>query len=190
MMRPSFALLLFIILPGGPLLGQDLPQARSLNPDGNAPTGAVADGIVQSVAPLYETVKGYVIAAAEQMPESGYAYRPTEEVRSFGEILGHVAGSMYFFCGTVTGVQAPENFEERTTKSGLVEAIKTSFSDCDAAYAIDDEKAMEEVEFFGQTGTNLWVLTFNVAHNWEHYGNLVTYLRENGLVPPSSQGGD
>jgi uncharacterized damage-inducible protein DinB len=145
---------------------------------------------VEAVAPLYETVKGYIIAAAEQMPEENYGFRPTEEVRTFGEIVGHVANAMYFFCGTVNGTetQAPENFEARTTKSGLVEAARTSFGNCDAAYAIDDPSAMEEVEFFGQTGTKLWVLTFNIAHTWEHYGNLVTYMRENGLVPPSSQG--
>ncbi len=63
------------------------------------------------------------------------------------------------------------------------------FAQCDTAYAMDDAKAMEELEFLGNTGTRLWVLTFNTAHNWEHYGNLVTYMRANGHVPPSSQGG-
>jgi hypothetical protein len=98
---------------------------------------------------------------------------------------------MYFFCGTVNGTEtrAPENLEERTSKAGLVEAIGTSFANCDPAYSIEDSEAMSEVEFFGQTGTKLWVLTFNVAHLWEHYGNVVTYMRENGMVPPSSQGG-
>lgn len=133
-----------------------------------------------------------LIAAAEQMPEEFYGYRPTEEVRTFGQIVDHVANALYMFCGTASGGEArgPENFEERTSRAGLVEAIKLGFSQCDAAYAMDDMKAMEEVEFFGQTGTRLWVMTFNLAHNWEHYGNLVTYMRANGLVPPSSQGGN
>jgi len=137
-------------------------------------------------------VQGYLIAAAEQMPEEFYGYQPTEEVRTCGQIVGHVANALYMFCGTASGAgpQGPEHLEERTLKAGLVEAIKLGFSQCDAAYAIDDAKGMEEVEFFGQSGTRLWVLTFNIAHNWEHYGNLVTYMRANGLVPPSSQAGN
>ena len=136
-------------------------------------------------------VKGYLIASAEQMPEELYGFKPNEEVRSFGEIIGHVAGALYMFCGTAAGgtAQPPENFEERTTKAGLVEAIKMGFDACEAAYEMDNIKAMEEVEFFGMTGTRLWILNFNNSHNWEHYGNLVVYFRANGMVPPSSQGG-
>jgi uncharacterized damage-inducible protein DinB len=149
------------------------------------------DAAVKAIAPLHEMVKGYLIASAEMMPEELYSYRPTDEVRTFGQIIGHVANAQYMFCGNATGgtAQPPENFEERTTKAGLVEAIKMGFAACDAAYAMDDMKAMEEVEFFGNTGTRLWVLNFNAAHNWEHYGNLVVYFRANGMVPPSSQGG-
>ena len=136
-------------------------------------------------------VKGYLIASAEQMPEELYSYRPNDEVRTFGQIIGHVANAQYMFCGAATGKegQGPEDFEERTTKAGLVEAIKMGFSACDDAYAMNDATAMEEAVLFGDTGTRHWVLNFNVAHNWEHYGNLVVYFRANDMVPPSSQGG-
>lgn len=187
MKRLSFAVLLLTLLPVGQLAAQE-----HMHGEEEAHEHMQGHNVaVKSVAPLHEMVKGYLIAAAEQMPEEHYGYRPTEEVRSFGQIVGHVANALYFFCGTASGGEArgPENYEERTTKAGLVEAIKDSFSKCDAAYAIDDATAMEEVDFFGQTGTKLWVLSFNNAHNWEHYGNLVTYMRANGLVPPSSQGG-
>ncbi len=185
MKRLFLAVLLLAFLPVGQLVAQE-----HMHDEGAQEHMEVSDAAVKSVAPLHEMVRGYLIAAAEQMPEEHYGYRPTEEVRTFGQIVGHVANSMYFFCGAVSGgeTQGPENFEERTSKTGLVEAIKGSFENCDAAYAIDDAKAMEEVSFAGQTGTNLWILTFNVTHNWEHYGNLVTYMRANGLVPPSSQG--
>ena len=187
MKRLSLAVLLLALLPANQLVAQDHMHGEEAQEhmEGH-------DAAVKSVAPLHETVKGYLIAAAEQMPEEFYGYRPTEEVRTFGQIVGHVASSMYFFCGTVTGGEArgPEGLEERTSKAELVEAIKGSFENCEAAYSIDDATAMEEVDFFGQTGTRLWVMTFNLAHNWEHYGNLVTYMRANGLVPPSSQGGN
>ena len=177
MKRLSLVALLLAILPGGTVLAQD-------------PTGA-SNAATGSVAPLYAAVKEYLIAAAEQMPEQNYSYRPTEEVRSFGEIVGHVADVMYFFCGTIMGTptQGPETYEALTDKAGLVAGLKTSFQNCDAAYGIDDDTAMQDVEFFGQTGTKLWGLTINLTHDWEHYGNLVTYMRENGMVPPSSQGG-
>jgi uncharacterized damage-inducible protein DinB len=157
-----------------------------------APAPAHAqDAAMKSIAPLHETVKGYLIASAEQMPEELYSFRPNDEVRTFGQIIGHVANAQYMFCGAATGEggEAPENFEERTTKAGLVEALKMGFEACDAAYAMDDAKALEEVQFFGNTGTRLWVLSFGLTHNWEHYGNLVVYFRANGMVPPSSQGG-
>jgi uncharacterized damage-inducible protein DinB len=135
--------------------------------------------------------KGYLVAAAEQMPEENFGYRPTEEVRTFGQIVGHVANANYMICGAASGEPAEpgEDFEERTTKEGLVEAIKMSFEFCDKAYAMEDMKAMEEFEFFGGTRTRLFALAFNASHNFEHYGNLVTYMRANGLVPPSSQRG-
>lgn len=171
MKRLPLSLVLLALVPVGPVLAQDTA--------------------VQSIAPIHDMVKGYLIASAEQMPEELYSYRPNEEVRTFGQIIGHVANAQYMFCGTATGEggRGPENFEERTTKAGLVEAITMAFAACDAAYAMNDAKALEEVQFFGNTGTRLWVLSFNVAHNWEHYGNLVVYFRANGMVPPSSQGG-
>lgn len=188
-MKPmSLAVLLLALLPLGALSAQEHmhdEEAMHEHMQGH-------DAAVGSVAPLHEMVKGYLIAAAEQMPEEFYGYQPSSEVRTFGQIVGHVAGAAYMFCGAATGEggRPPEGLGELTSKAGLVEAIEQGFAQCDAAYSMDDGKAMEEVEFFGQTGTRLWVLTFNTAHNWEHYGNLVTYMRANGQVPPSSQTGN
>jgi len=146
--------------------------------------------VVGSIAPFFDMVKGYIIAAAEQMPEESYGYQPTPEVRTFGQIIGHVAMTQYLFCNAATGqTQEPENYEELTVKADLVEAITAAFEYCGPAYAMDDATAMGEVELWGDTGTRLWVLSYNLTHAWEHYGNLVTYMRENGMVPPSSQGG-
>ena len=188
MKKSIFVVLLLCLLPAGQLFAQEHmhdEQEAQDHMEGH-------DAAVKSVAPLHEMVKGYLIAAAEQMPEEYYGYQPTEVVRTFGQIVGHVADAAFMFCGTASGGQArgPERFEERTSKAGLVEAIKLGFAQCDAPYAMDDAMGMEEIEFFGQTGTRLWVLTFNIAHNWEHYGNLVTYMRANGLVPPSSAMGN
>ncbi|HLB35273.1 MAG TPA: DinB family protein [Gemmatimonadales bacterium] len=151
------------------------------------------DGSVASVRQLYDMTKGWLIRSAENMPETEYAFQPTPEVRSFGQLIGHVANANYLFCSTVKAEKNPStaDFEKTTSKADLVKAIKDAFGYCDGAYQMSDTKAnTEQVTFFGSmTGSRLWALMFNVAHNSEHYGNLVTYFRLKGMVPPSSQGG-
>ena len=187
MKRLSLAVLLLALVPASQLLAQEHEHAEA----GEHEHMQSNDAAVKSIAPLHDMVKGYLIASAEQMPEDLYGYKPNDEVRSFGQIIGHVANALYMFCNSATGEGGSpgENFEERTSKAGLVEAIKMGFDACDAAYTMGDMKAMEDMEFFGNPTTRLGVLTFNIAHNWEHYGNLVVYFRANGMVPPSSQGG-
>ena len=144
-----------------------------------------------AVKPLYDTVKGWMISAVEQVPEEHFSFKPTPEVRSFGELMGHVANANYMFCSGATGEENPSstNYEEVTSKADLVAGVKASFDYCDAAYQMTEAKALEQVTFFRQTGTRLWVLMFNVSHDMEHYGNVVTYMRLKGMVPPSSQRG-
>lgn len=155
------------------------------------PAAGQDKGAVASVRPLYEMVKDWVVKSAEQMPEEHYSFKPTPEVRSFGQLLGHVANANYLMCSAAKGEANPNSrdHEKASGKPALVEAIKASFAYCDAAYQISDSRAGEEVTLFeGMKGSRLWVLMFNVAHDNEHYGNIVTYLRLKGLVPPSSQG--
>ena len=186
MKRTSLFVFGLVLVTAGPALSQEHAASRE------ALHGQMQEhaAVVASIAPLFEMVKGYIIAAAEQMPEEKYEYRPTPEVRTFGQIVGHVAMTQYWFCNGATGQsQEPENYEELTAKADMVEAIKTAFDYCAGAYGMNNAMAMEEVDLWGETGTRLWVLGYNMAHAWEHYGNLVTYMRANGLVPPSSQGG-
>ncbi|MEJ2215777.1 MAG: DinB family protein [Gemmatimonadota bacterium] len=147
------------------------------------------NGAVASSKALFEVVKGYLVASAEQMPEEKYGYKPTPEVRSFGQIIGHVANSQYGFCSTALGEKPPvtEDMEKRTTKASLVQGLKDAFAYCEKAYAMSDAAAAATTKLFGADRSRLFVLVFNVSHDFEHYGNLVTYMRLNGMVPPSSQ---
>jgi uncharacterized damage-inducible protein DinB len=146
---------------------------------------------VASIRPLYENFRGYLVKAAQQMPEADYAFKPTPEVRSFGELIGHTANANFMFCAAVLGEESPNttDYEKATSKAEIVQGIEAAFAYCDKAYAIEDAKAMEEITFFGRKGTRLWVLNFNAMHDAEHYGNVVTYMRLKGMVPPSSQRG-
>jgi uncharacterized damage-inducible protein DinB len=139
---------------------------------------------------VYSMVKNNLIRAAEKMPEENYAFKPTPEVMTFGELVGHVADSQYSYCYVVTGERLPSPGLQKAkkTKAELVAGLKEAFSLCDKAYAgLTDAKAMEPMAIFGGQRPRLTVLTFNTAHNDEHYGNIVTYMRMKGLVPPSSE---
>jgi uncharacterized damage-inducible protein DinB len=143
-----------------------------------------------SLKGLHDVTQTNITATATMLDEALYAFRPTEEVRSMGQLLAHIAGAQFAFCSGAAGESNPnsENFEEtRTTKAGIVEALEMGFAYCEEVYAnTTDAKGAGAVNFFGSPNTAFGVLAFNSAHNYEHYGNLVTYMRLNGITPPSS----
>lgn len=151
---------------------------------------AQAGSAVGSVRPIWAQSSAYVVAAAEQMPEAEYGFKPTPEVRSFGQLVGHVANAQFMICSVALGESSPsrQNWEETTDKAALVQALRESSALCERAYAQSDEAAMAMANLFGREMTRLGILALNAAHNFEHYGNMVTYLRIKGMVPPSSQG--
>src|SRR5215469_11033497 len=138
---------------------------------------------------LYTMAKNNLIKAAQKMPEENYSFKPTPEVRSFGQIIGHVADAQYEFCAPVKGEKKASDVEKTvTSKAELVAALQTAFSYCDEVYnSMTDAHAADKIKFFGRDFTKLATLEFNVAHDNEHYGNIVTYMRLKGLVPPSSE---
>src|SRR5438132_10443727 len=139
---------------------------------------------------VQKQVTAWIERAAEKMPEVQYAFKPDPAVRSFGQILGHIADANYLFCSTVLGENNPSPGIEKTktTKVELKAALRDSFAYCNRAYdALTDASANETVKAFGQERNKLGVLWFNASHNLEHYGNLVVYMRLKGIVPPSSE---
>ena len=139
---------------------------------------------------IYMIAKTNVIKAAEKMPEENYGFRPTDAVRSFGQLVGHVADGQYLFCSMVVGEKNPSPGVEKgkTSKADLVQALKDAVSYCDKAFeGLTDAHAADMIKVFGRDSTKLGALTFNSAHTMEHYGNMVTYMRMKNLVPPSSE---
>lgn len=145
---------------------------------------------VSATGSAWKSVSNYLQKAAEQVPESDYGFKPTPDVRSFGELIGHVAGSQKMFCAAALGEQQPaEDSVEKSakTKAALVQALSESSEYCTRAYAQTDMQARDKVKMFGQEMSKLDVLVINATHDNEHYGNIVTYMRLKGMVPPSSQ---
>jgi uncharacterized damage-inducible protein DinB len=156
-----------------------------------APVFQATDPTVASIKGQLDGVKGYVLKAAAQVPEEMYAFKPTPDVRSLGALFGHIADANFFICGIASGQKPTMSGIEKskTTKKDLMEALEASFKFCDAAFAsITAANGNETVKFFlPGSHTRVGVLSFNVSHDYEHYGNIVTYMRLKGLTPPSSQ---
>ena len=161
------------------------------------PAGLLAQGSTVPANPIsvsekgfYTLVSGEVIAAAQKMPEDNYSFKPTPDVRSFGQLVGHVADAQYGFCGLASGEPvAPKDIEKtKTSKADLVAALQDAVAFCGKAYSgMTDAHGSEMVKFMNFNLARLSVLSVNTAHADEHYGNMVTYLRMKGIVPPSSE---
>jgi uncharacterized damage-inducible protein DinB len=141
---------------------------------------------------VYSGVKDILLRSAEKMPEENYSFKPTNAVRSYGQIIGHVADAQYLFCSIALGEKNPSpNIEQtKSSKSDLIVALKDAFAYCDKAYdGITDLSATQTVQLFGGDTPKLGVLNVNNLHSIEHYGNLVTYMRLKNIVPPTSEPG-
>ena len=150
----------------------------------------LAQGAVATAKDNWLESRDYIVRSAQQMPESLYAFKPTPEVRSFGEILAHVAGSEFFYCAAALGEKArseDEVMKTATTKAAIVQVLKESGDYCARAYAMTDAQASAPASGVGPNRTRLYALVGNFGHNMQHYGNLITYFRLKGMVPPSSQ---
>jgi uncharacterized damage-inducible protein DinB len=153
---------------------------------------AAANPISMSMKANYERVKKFIVAAAEEMPPADYAYKPTPDVRSFGQLIGHVADASYMFCGVAKKEAKPPTKgsieKTMTAKADLKKALGEAFAYCDAVYASSTDAALtsQMIELFGNKMPKFQALDINVAHDNEHYGNIVTYLLLKKLVPPST----
>ena len=139
---------------------------------------------------LWKSVIGNLNQAADELPESLYAYRPTPDVRTVGELFAHIAGSQKMYCALALGEKAPDEGDVEktaTTKTAIVAALKESNTYCERAYAQPDDKVKAPVDIFGEQHPRYYALIANASHDGEHYGNIVTYMRLNKLVPPSSR---
>lgn len=185
-MRKFLPVALVACLTTFPLVAQAGPQAPA------------KDALPRWLRNAYATNRKFLVGAAEKMPEESYGLRPgpQTEVRTFGQLIGHLADFNYRWCSDAKGEANPaqeKNFEKLTAKVDLVKALDSALTYCDGAYAnLTDANALDMVQGTRDDGTKTPVLRIsrlivNFAHNNEHYGNIVTYLRIKSIVPPSSE---
>ena len=146
-------------------------QAQTTNP------------LIGEMKAFYTQYKGFWTKVAASMPEENYGFKPVPEIRSFGEMVAHVADHQTRFCSSVRGPRKPGDAATKQTKADLVAALAASFAECDAAWdSITDANANEMVGQRSKLGT----LIVDVAHSEEEYGYISVYFRLKNMVPPSS----
>lgn len=155
---------------------------------------AGGDTLARSIRKAWDDAKLNIKESADQMAEANYAFKPVDTVRTFGQILSHLAGANYVFCSAAKGEKTPhaeDAFEKTaTTRPQIIKALTDSLAYCDSAYAAFDDRRLAEpvaMPFTSAQDSRAQALLGNIGHLNEHYGNLVTYFRIKGLVPPSSR---
>jgi uncharacterized damage-inducible protein DinB len=155
-----------------------------------ASAAAPANPISDSEKRMYGMLSSMVVSAAEKVPEETYSFKPTPEVRSFGQLVGHLADAQRYFCSSASGETSPGGDIEKTktAKADLVAALKDAVAYCNKAYAgMTDAKGSQMTKMMKYDFARLTVLSANTAHLYEHYGNMATYMRLKGIVPPTSE---
>ena len=143
----------------------------------------------------YNNIKNNLIATADKIPAEHFSFRPTPAVRTVAELFGHTMEAQFAYCANVKGGANPaagKSFEKTVTeKAAVAQMVKDAFAYCDDAYAaLTDAKAIELITV-GAAPNQRQISRANqlaqlIVHGNEHYGNLVTYMRIKGIVPPSS----
>jgi hypothetical protein len=172
------------------------PSAPDAQPSQQAQT------IASTVERQISNIEKQIVEAAEAMPEDKFNFSPESlhipgsafnGVRTFAGQVKHVAASNYAIWSSVTGEKVPEGWsagngpEHVKTKAEILRILKDSFAVGHRAAAALTAQNMLQTDG-NRKSSRLSMATFGVAHAFDHYGQMVEYLRMNGIVPPASRG--
>ena len=185
-MKRVFVVVLLGILLAIPAAAQTAPQPNPKDP------------MATWLHNAFNNNRRNIEKSAEKVPEELYGLRPGTqmEVRTFGQILGHLANFNYLWCSQAKGEKNPgqgSDYEKLSSKALLLRALNDAFTYCDGVYAaLTDASGLEIVTVTQENGRQAQVprmslLVLNYGHNNDHYGNLVTYMRIKSIVPASSE---
>lgn len=193
MNKVSVFLACFVVM--GAVVGARQGQATGAAP---APQAQLPTSTSVEVNAFYTTITGYITRTAAMVPAEKYTWQATPDVRSFARLFAHITDDNNGACAALAGVTpAPPRMDtgaagafaaDKMAKADLEKALADSVALCQKAFATVNQPNMMESAGGRGTRTKIGSLMYNTSHINEHYGNLVTYLRLNGMVPPSSGG--
>lgn len=183
----------FIAVLCGTLLA--IPVAAQTNQQSGA---APANPLSTWLRNAYMGNRNVIVRSAEKMPEENYGMRPgtQQEVRTFGQQVGHIANYNFMWCAQAKGEKNPNagsNLEKLNTKAEFLKALNDAFAYCEGVYSsLTDASGVEMVDITQESGRQtrnlrMALLILNYGHNNEIYGNMVTYMRMKDIVPASSE---
>ena len=153
-------------------------------------------GLVTEVKTIYTNIHNNITKSVEQFPADKLTWQPTPAVRSWARLIGHITddnnGACYLLAGDTTRparvdtADTQESAANKLSKDDLLKGYKESIERCNKAFAAVTEANMAERAGPTSPRSKIGALIYNTSHTNEHYGNVVTYMRLNGLVPPSS----
>jgi uncharacterized damage-inducible protein DinB len=139
------------------------------------------------VKAAYQTASGNILKAAEKMPEADFNFKPTPDVRTFGQLIAHVADAQTGLCGILKGEPKRGDAASKTSKAELIAALKASSDFCEAVYSgVGEADEGTIVKSPRGERSKLGLMYFNATHDNEMYGTIAVYLRLKGIVPPST----
>ena len=166
--------------------------ASAASAQGPAQQGPVSLSV--SLQRSYAAIKNNLTLAAEKLPEADYGFKPSSmaEVRTYGQLFGHVANAQFNACSAARGVPNPNmgvNNEQKTVRAEIIKALADSFAFCDPAFAALTEANGAEImtQGRGQVARSA-ILAGLIAHSNEMYGTAGVYMRAKNVVPPSTEG--
>jgi uncharacterized damage-inducible protein DinB len=143
--------------------------------------------LIPELKQFYTVRKGDLLKAADRMPAEDYGFKPTPDVRTFGQLLAHIIDAQMNFCSTANGEPKKLNAASKTAKADLAAALKESFNECDRAFdSMTPETATKMIKSGNPERSRFGTLLYATLHDNEEYGYLAMYLRVKGLVPPST----
>jgi hypothetical protein len=197
--RAAFPLIIFSVAMGSLAFGQGAPAGNASGQQTPAPAPTIASVVDRQVS-SYEKL---MVDAADAMPEDKFNFTPAslnipgsayKDVRTFAQLIKHTAAANFRFWTTVAGEKMPENIkgangpDELKSKAEIMQFLKDSFAvGHRAAKSLTAENVLEQLPFRNATAPRLFLVTFAVIHDGDEYGQMVEYLRMNGIVPPASQ---
>jgi len=191
-MKRVCAMVALACLVALPALAQTAPPTAAQAPAAQAaPPVGPTEPLSRVLFGGYNSQKMNLTQSADKVSEADYAFQPTKDVRTFGQIIAHVANTQFNYCSVAKGEPNPNKDDVEktaTTKAAIVKALADSFAYCDTVYlTLMDAKALELIKVGQNDVPRAARLISNIAHDNEHYGNLVTYMRIKGYVPPSTE---
>ena len=190
-MNRALAIVALLMFAAVPLFAQTAAPSQPASPAQAAAPAGPTDPLSRVLFNSYNTAKLNMMQSAERLSDADYAFQPTKEVMTFAQMLGHVANSQFSYCAAAKGEPNPnkDDFQKNaTTKAAIQKALADVFAYCDTVYGtMSDARAMELITSGTSQAPRAGRLIGNLTHVNEHYGNLVTYMRLKGLVPPSTE---